>query len=132
MTGHLYNKASQIGKGPKTVKKCWAHTFNAQSWYVTPMSDVSEKVMEVNDLHEIGEKAINFPKSLSEAVLWNSNDLLRFRLLLWKSFGSGSGSSSGSILMRQNLAFPMLEATLFPRKSALMRFSFRLNNNGLT
>jgi hypothetical protein len=29
-------------------------------------------------------------------VLWNRNDLLRFRFRLWKNFGFGSGSSSDS------------------------------------
>jgi hypothetical protein len=60
-------------------------------------------------------------------VLWNRNDLLRLRFLLWNSFGSGSGSNSSSgscpdlfstVFQQQNfvknLAFSMLEAALFP------------------
>jgi hypothetical protein len=61
-------------------------------------------------------------------MLWNRNDLLRFKFLLWKSFGSGSGFGSGSSFgpdlfstifqQQKNSAFSMLEqeAVLFPRK----------------
>ncbi len=78
-------------------------------------------------------------------MLWNRNDLLRFRFLLWKSFGSDSGFGSGSGFgsdsdcgsgsvpvsepdffylffnnkkVLPNLASSMLEAELFPRKLA--------------
>ncbi len=34
-------------------------------------------------------------------VLWNRNHLLRFRFRLWNSFGSGSGSNSGSKTCKQ-------------------------------
>jgi hypothetical protein len=42
------------------------------------------------------------------AVLWNRNDLLRFRFRLWKSFGSGfgSGSDSGSGSRHTYYSFP--------------------------
>jgi hypothetical protein len=64
---------------------------------------------------------------------WNCNDLLRFRFLLWKSFGSGtgSGSSSGSRLIstvfqqqkicKKPFLFTCileLQAAMFPRKLA--------------
>ncbi len=72
-------------------------------------------------------------------VLWNRNDLLPFRLRLWKSLGSSSGSGSGSgsgsdhgsgsrqyflhsfsttKKWVQNLAFSVSETAIFPRKLA--------------
>jgi hypothetical protein len=71
------------------------------------------------------------------SVLWNCNDLLRFdsgSVSNFPSFGPGSGSSSVRLRFRllfqylaqlsnnnkfvQNIAFPILEAVLFPRKFA--------------
>jgi hypothetical protein len=57
-------------------------------------------------------------------VLWHRNDLLRFRLRLWKSFGPGSGSRqylaqfADNKKFVQNLAFSMSESALFPKKLA--------------
>ncbi len=58
-------------------------------------------------------------------MLWNRNDLLRFRFRLWKSFGFDSGSSSNSgsrqylaVFSIKKLAFSTLEAALFPRNLA--------------
>ncbi len=73
-------------------------------------------------------------------VLWNRNDLLLIRFRLWKSFGSGSGSASGSrqylakIFKEKkivhNLVISMTEAALIPRKSEshlnFLTFEFHL------
>jgi hypothetical protein len=55
--------------------------------------------------------------------LRNRNDLLRFRFLLWKRFGSGFGSGSYS---GQNIASLILEAAVFPRKLASLTFYFSI------
>ncbi len=66
---------------------------------------------------------------------WNSNDLLRFRFLLWKSLVPAPVSVPATVPVPdpdllstvflttkfiQNLAFSMIEVALFPRKLALI------------
>jgi hypothetical protein len=69
----------------------------------------------------------SLPAHPPTSVLWNRNDLLRFRFRLWTNFGSGSGYGSGSGSRQylaqqtnflQNLAFSTSEAALCPRKLA--------------
>ncbi len=63
--------------------------------------------------------------ALQKTVLWNRNDLLRFRFRLWKSFGSGSGSGYPKTKkLHKILPFQCIRSMLFSRKLASLFWFF--------
>ena len=72
---------------------------------------IQHLVFHENKIREVRKKT----------MLWNRNDLLRFRFLLWKSFGFGFGFGFGS---GSSFAFSILEAALFPRGLKFLIFPF--------
>jgi hypothetical protein len=67
--------------------------FQSSSYVPDPVKSETFKACRI--------QLISDPNPNLDPVLWNRNDLFRFRFLFWKSFGSGSASNSGSRLTLQ-------------------------------